>query len=352
MGPTANVRAIDALDKLSSALKRFSVDIQESLVSVFPTALKVTEWLQGRLAFWRGEVKQRRLQVQRAAAMLEACQASPFFSDCRIYQNTLYHAQRRLAEAEVEADKAQEWLQRVRQAMAEYQSQAKQLSSTLANELPRATAFLGRSVDFLEAYVAIDPSSAVDIGPATSSTSTMGNTEVASLSAFRDRMETMSNHERGMWGEAAAVNEARMLQHRILLAHRDVTTPGYDCVSWDGQNLHIWEAKNYSAKSSDLAGIVRDLGALDVRKRLTSVAQFLLSLTEDDSERVAIGKAIQVDQVQWHIRLGPDTDIAFAPLEELDWGSVEVQRYDYEYMLGVFKMIPSYHTETGKEPPS
>jgi len=160
----------------------------------------------------------------------------------------------------------------------------------------------------------------------------------SSQEAFRSIMADLSSHERGSWGEQAVLDEAKRYGHRILLKHegKKATAPGYDCVSWDGHTLHLWEAKNYSAKEGK-KGIVRELGALDVAKRLANAKQFLKDLSVDDPERPAIAQAIEQDRVQWHIRLGPDTDISFKPLDELVWGSVDVHWYSYKEMMQVYR---------------
>jgi hypothetical protein len=119
------------------------------------------------------------------------------------------------------------------------------------------------------------------------------------------------------------------------LEHEKPTTPGYDCVSWDGRKVHVWEAKNYSVTEKGKAGRAYDLGALDSEKRVRNVKQFLdpEKLPLDDSKRSAIAQAIQQNRVQWHIRVGPDTDLPFVSLDKLGWESVEARQYSYKDML-------------------
>jgi hypothetical protein len=164
-----------------------------------------------------------------------------------------------------------------------------------------------------------------------------GPTDIADVpaqkQAFRDSMSTMTSQERGEWGEHAVLAEARGHGHRILVEHADKSTiRGYDCVSWDGrtQTLHIWEVKNYSFdEAKDKAGVVQTLSALDADK-------ILGELPADDPDRTAIVEAVQQNRVQCHIRLGPDTDVSFTPLDRLvGWGNVDAKQYNYAEMLRV-----------------
>lgn len=146
---------------------------------------------------------------------------------------------------------------------------------------------------------------------------------------FQSAMASLDSKGRGAWGEQQLRREIARLEHRVLLMHEKPTTPGYDGVSWDGHTVHIWEVKNYSHTTQE----VGDLSALENRRLAPNVAQFLQDLV-NDSDHPAIIQAVQNNAVQVHIRLGPDTDISFIPLNSLDWPSVDVKQYNYEQMLG------------------
>ena len=145
---------------------------------------------------------------------------------------------------------------------------------------------------------------------------------------FQSAMARLDRQGRGAWGEQQIHREIDRLEHRVLLMHENPTTPGYDGVSWDGHTVHIWEVKNYSHTTQE----VGDLSALENRRLAPNVAQFLQGLV-NDNEHTAIIQAVQNNAVQVHIRLGPDTDISFVPLNRLDWSNVDVKQYTYEQML-------------------
>jgi hypothetical protein len=168
-------------------------------------------------------------------------------------------------------------------------------------------------------------------GEGTSPSASEGDT-ATQQAEFRREMARKTPQEKGAWGERAVAEEARGHGHRILAEHPpDVSTiKGYDCVSWDErtQTLHIWEAKNCSAGNK-----VDNFGALDMEKRLASVKQFMRDLPTDDPDRPQISEAIQRNQVQWHIRFGPDTDAPIAPVEQLKLDNVDFRQYSYTRML-------------------
>lgn len=62
--------------------------------------------------------------------------------------------------------------------------------------------------------------------------------------------------------------------------------------------------------------------------------------------------------MQWHIRLGPDTDISFEPLDNLGWDYVDVRRYTYDELnrlgfegaaIGILGLLP-LEAEPSQEP--
>ena len=122
------------------------------------------DWLQERLNHWQNEVRRRQEQVRQTQAALARCQASGYYDpqtgrqyilDCSAYQNALLQAQVRLREAEAELRTAQEWGRLLQQATTDYQRQAQRLAASLSNDLPKATALLGRKIADLQAYLAV-----------------------------------------------------------------------------------------------------------------------------------------------------------------------------------------------------
>ncbi len=116
-------------------------------------------------------MRRRQEEVRRAAAALARCQASGYTDregryhtpDCTAYEHTLQQAQRRLQEAEIELADVRRWLAQVQHAAGDYELQAQRLATSLNNDLPKATALLGRKIADLQAYLAVTTPSGVGV---------------------------------------------------------------------------------------------------------------------------------------------------------------------------------------------
>jgi len=345
MSPFVRVRSIEALSEFKSELARFAAEAEEALSAAEMETRRTLEWLQERLNYWQGQVRRCQEEERRAQAALRACLASGYYDedghyhapDCSRYEAALARAQAQLHAAEEELRKVQQWQRTVQQEVDSYRLRAQRLTNCVRNEIPRATAALGQQIGALQAYIAISAPSA---GTATDAGQPWAAVAqgTAAQASFRDAMAVQSALERGAWGERAVAREARQGGHRVLLEHRGAaTTPGYDCVSWDGETLHVWEAKNYSAKETGQASLVSQFGAFDAEKRRANVAQFLSDLPSDDADRAAIVQAIQQNRVQWHVRLGPDTTSQPEALLDVEWDIVDLSWYDYDEMMQSFE---------------
>lgn len=157
---------------------------------------------------------------------------------------------------------------------------------------------------------------------------------------FRDAMSAITPHERGEWGERAVITEAQGYGHRILSEHADTpTAKGYDCVSWDGQTIHVWESKNYSAHESDHARDVSDLNAVSRERRWENLKQVLQDI-HGDAEEKQIREAIRQHRWELHIRCGPDTNIPRSLVSKLQepWeGKVDERQYTYAEMVRIHR---------------
>ena len=180
MAALANVFAINALEDLRGALNRFGGEAQRSLSAAELEIRRTFDWLQERLNHWQNEVRRRQEQVRQTQAALARCQASGYYDpqtgrqyipDCSAYQNALLQAQVRLREAEAELRTAQEWGRLLQQATADYQLQAQRLAAALSNDLPKATALLGRKIADLQAYLAVTAAAGVGVAAVASGAS-------------------------------------------------------------------------------------------------------------------------------------------------------------------------------------
>ncbi|MFQ5342053.1 MAG: hypothetical protein ACE5F6_10960 [Anaerolineae bacterium] len=178
MSPSANVLAIHALEELKVALGRFGGEAQAALRTAEQEIRRTLEWLQERQAHWEREVRRRQEEVRQARAALERCRASArhdpktgrsHVPDCSRYEHALAQARGCLREAEAELRNVREWSRQVQQTAADYQRQAQRLAAMLSNDLPKATALLGRKITTLQPYVAMTaPAGQAGMRPAAS----------------------------------------------------------------------------------------------------------------------------------------------------------------------------------------
>jgi hypothetical protein len=159
MGMSANVLSIQAIEDLKAALARFG---GEALNTAQLEIRRTLDWLTERLHYWQNEVRRRQqilAQVQAALARCRACgmrdpktgaYREPL---CTAEWEAVRQAEARLREAEAELRTVQHWKQAVEQAAADYGRQAGRLAAQLNQELPRASALLGRKIATLQSYV-------------------------------------------------------------------------------------------------------------------------------------------------------------------------------------------------------
>lgn len=148
-----NLRDLQTLTDLQSALGRFAVGTQESLHAAEAEIHRTQEWLQERVSHWQRQVEQARREVARAEADLRRCEASGYRDrdghyyppDCRAEMRALARAQAHLRECEDHLRTAQAWRSRVEQAVNEYWREARRLSKLAGGHTENARSFLKRA---------------------------------------------------------------------------------------------------------------------------------------------------------------------------------------------------------------
>ena len=160
MSESANVRAINSLDELRSALVTFRAEAQESLQAAAQEVARTLEWLAERRQHWQNEVRRREESLSAAKAALARCEASGYRDDdghyhqpdCSSQQMALVQARVRLREAEAELETVKGWTGLVQRAADDYQQKARQLDYFLTNDMSKATALLASSAETLQTY--------------------------------------------------------------------------------------------------------------------------------------------------------------------------------------------------------
>lgn len=161
MTPQANVGAISALDELRTAWVRFGAEAQDSLHAILQDIHRAQNWLADRHAHWHREVRIHQETLRQAQAALNYCQSQIYYDpqtgrsirpDCSAFETRVIRARTTLAATEAELENVRRWLQRVQQAVTDYERRAQHLTGRLTNDVPQAVALLNRSTTILQSY--------------------------------------------------------------------------------------------------------------------------------------------------------------------------------------------------------
>lgn len=162
MNPSANVRTVEVLVELKEALAGFKHDGQDALGSVEMELRRAADWLDGQLAHWKKEVRDRQEEVIQAKndlarRKLERVAGRP--PDCTEQEKALARAQHRLREAEEKVVACRRWQPALQRAVDEHIGPVRRLAGMLEGDWPRALALIDRKIAALDAYLLLAPPS-------------------------------------------------------------------------------------------------------------------------------------------------------------------------------------------------
>lgn len=161
---SVNVRSIQTLTDLKTALAQFAGESREALQRMELETRRTLEWLEERCRHWEGQARRCEELARQAQAALQRCQASAYrdpktgrvyVPDCSGPESALRQAMERLREAQAQLANARRWLSAVQEAGTAFQRQARRLTLHAETELVEAQAFLERRVVSLETYAAV-----------------------------------------------------------------------------------------------------------------------------------------------------------------------------------------------------
>jgi len=159
---SANVKDIQALEALRSALLKFKSDADGSLYAMQAECKRTIEWMQERQRYWQRERQRRIESLQQARAALAYCLGGD--GDCSWEMSMVQRAQQALAEAEQRLQIVQLHLKQVNNAFGEFEREARRLTNIFGNELQQGIALLSRNFGTLSTYASGVASSAGSTG--------------------------------------------------------------------------------------------------------------------------------------------------------------------------------------------
>jgi chromosome segregation ATPase len=159
---SAFVHALDRLVEFKAALQTFA-DKAKNAMSTSALELRRSEdWLQGQLSAWKAEVRHAEEAViiaKNELARKRMMRISDRPPDTTDQEKALRKAQARLAHAEDKKANCKSWLNRLPDAIEEYDGQAKPFQDALQYDLAKMIAYLEHKIASLDEYRRLDPSS-------------------------------------------------------------------------------------------------------------------------------------------------------------------------------------------------
>jgi hypothetical protein len=171
MGSSAHVKSIEAIEQFRAGLGQFGDEVGQALATIRADVQRFVQWLEhDQLSHWQHEIRVREERVAEAKGDLHRCLSATIdprrTPSCLQEKKVLEAAKRRLEEAQQKLIAVRRWIPIVRQAAFDYSMRAEPLAGAIAGDLPRANAFLLRSLERLEAYLDLKPPPGQAVVPA------------------------------------------------------------------------------------------------------------------------------------------------------------------------------------------
>lgn len=166
MSAKTNLRPLNVIEDLATALIRFDADTHAVLESVDREIQQTFAWLAEREQAWKTECDHRKVAVLQARLSLESCLASgtsTHRSACNREQRALAEAEAQLRQTEYELELVRHRRHDIALLTAAYQHDARQLALMLTSDRPRASAMIQRVVTVMYTY-ANQSADAMDTG--------------------------------------------------------------------------------------------------------------------------------------------------------------------------------------------
>ncbi len=209
MSSQATVLSVEALKAFQGALALYSEDTLAALGAVDAEVRRTVLWLeQNRPAYWHEQIKRRREEVSMAKAEVfrRKLQKRPDYTPAMSEQvENLRKAEANLQDAEKRLTLVRKWQPRFQHAMLEYRATVQRLKDLAATEIPNAALLLGRIIESIEAYLAVQPPSGTGLGDEPGSGRASPEMEAIASRAIAEDIERLAAAEQA---RASAREEA------------------------------------------------------------------------------------------------------------------------------------------------
>jgi len=177
MSTQADVKSIDTITFVKTALVAFSHETGQGITEVEMQAQRIIDWIcVDQAAYWKVEVRRAADGVNQAMKDLQHCRTYKKVGDnepaCAEEKKALEKAKKKLARAERKAEAVRRWTPIVRQEMQEAGVRLTRFREVIDIDCPRSMARLERMLRSLDQYTSVtSPAASRGEGGATGSVS-------------------------------------------------------------------------------------------------------------------------------------------------------------------------------------
>jgi hypothetical protein len=160
MNRSAEVRSIDALQRMASALRVFADEASIALDDLRMDLHRVIQWIEyDQKDYWTQELRRAQQRVAEAKLNLERARMFRFGDSqpsCYEEKKALEAAQRRVEIARAKLEAVKRWGRLLEHESTECRSAVAPLAHWVQTDVPRAAALLRRLTGALESYVGME----------------------------------------------------------------------------------------------------------------------------------------------------------------------------------------------------
>ena len=154
----ARVTSVDALGAFRSSLVLYLGSAANAVDEVRDEVRRTRTWLQiDQRAFWEGQLKRLRKQLEQAEAELFTSRLSAMTSHSAARQMAVTRLRRKVRETEEKAKVVKKWIRNYDSLVEPLLKKLEGLQHTLKHDMPKAVSFLSQAERTLDDYARIAP---------------------------------------------------------------------------------------------------------------------------------------------------------------------------------------------------
>jgi hypothetical protein len=162
MPERAHVTSVDAIKSFKSNLIVYLSKARPTLEEISADILRLRLWLQDdQQAHWDGEIRRRARKLEDAQQAMFSARISNLSDATSAEQMALVRAKRAMDEAQEKLRTVKRWTRDFDSRVEPMAKQLAKLQTMLAEEMPRALAYLTQAIGSLDAYANVTPIAAV-----------------------------------------------------------------------------------------------------------------------------------------------------------------------------------------------